>query len=77
MIFSQWGARITIFEGKLIYTEGSDRFEISTSEVSGFSINRGNFYIKRKFGKTFIIPSGFKSSEIIVAFLNQAIAKNS
>lgn len=38
--------RVTIFEGKLIYTEGGDRWEVSADDVRRFSFNGLTFLVK-------------------------------
>ena len=69
--YRQWKARVKIFDGKLIYTEG-DRFEISANEVDSVRLTGFTFIVKKRSEKVVRIPATFEHSEIILAFLNQA-----
>jgi hypothetical protein len=64
--------RVTIFEGKLTYTEGGDRWEILANDVRRFSFNGLTFLVKRRSDRITRIPATFQHSEIILAFLKQA-----
>jgi Positive regulator of sigma(E), RseC/MucC len=64
--------RVTIFEGKLTYTEGGDRWEVSADDVRRFSFNGLTFLVKRRSDRITRIPATFQHSEIILAFLKQA-----
>jgi len=71
LLYRQWTARVKIFEGKLIYTEG-DRWEISANEVDRVTLNGFTFIVKKRSGKIVRIPATFEHSEIILAFLKRA-----
>ncbi len=67
-----WTGRVTIFDGKLIYTEGGDYREVTANDVRRFSFNGLTFLVKRRSDRITRIPATFQHSEIIVAFLEQA-----
>ena len=71
LLYRQWTARVKIFDGKLIYTEG-DRWEISTNEVDRVTLTGFTFIIRKRSEKVVRIPATFEHSEIILAFLKQA-----
>lgn len=64
--------RVTIFEDKLIYTEGGDRWEVFADDVRRFSFNGLTFLVKKKSERITRIPATFQHSEMILAFLKQA-----
>jgi hypothetical protein len=64
--------RVTIFNGKLTYTEGSDRREVHADDIFGFSFNGISFLVKKKSERLAKIPATFQHSEIILAFLKQS-----
>jgi hypothetical protein len=64
--------RVTIFEDKLVYTEGGDRWEIRADDVRRFSFNGLTFMVKRRSDRMTRIPAAFQHSEFILAFLKQA-----
>lgn len=69
--YRQWTARVKIFEGKLIYTEG-DRWEISANEVDSVRLTGFTFIVKKRSEKIVRVPATFEHSEIILAFLKQS-----
>ena len=71
LLYRQWTARVKIFDGKLIYTEG-DRWEIATNEVDRVTLNGFTFIVRKRSEKVVRVPATFQHSEIILAFLNQA-----
>jgi hypothetical protein len=71
--YSQWITRLTIIGGTLSYKEGSDRRVVRADEVLGYASKGFVFVIKMKSEEVIRIPATFKHSELIVAFLNQAI----
>ncbi len=71
LLYRQLRARVKIFEGKLIYTEG-DRWEISANEVDRVTLNGFTFIVKKRSEKIVRVPATFEHSEIILAFLKQA-----
>jgi hypothetical protein len=72
-LFYRFGTgRVTIFEGKLTYTEGGNRREIYADDVFSFSFNGLSFLVKKKLDRVARIPAAFQQSEIILAFLKQA-----
>lgn len=72
LLYRQLTARVKIAEKKLIYTEGSDRREISADDVVRVSTNGFAFFVHLKLDKTIKIPATFEHSEIILAFLQNA-----
>jgi hypothetical protein len=70
--YRQWTGRVRLFEKKLTYTEGSDRWEITANEVDSVMLNGFTFIIKKRSEKIVRVPATFEHSEIILAFLNQA-----
>jgi len=72
-LFYRFGTgRVTIFEGKLTYTEGSDKREIYADDVFSFKFNGLSFMVKKKSERLAKISATFQHSEIILAFLKQA-----
>ena len=71
LLYRQWTARVKIFDGKLIYTEG-DRWEIAANEVNSVSLTGFTFIVRKRSDKVVRVPATFQHSEIILAFLNQA-----
>jgi hypothetical protein len=76
MLYRELTGRVRIADKKLIYTEGGDRREISADDVVRVSTNGFKFFIGLKWEKSAQIPATFKNSEIILAFLQRAAAKN-
>ena len=76
LLYRQLTARVRIADKKLIYTEGGDRREISADDVVRVSTNGFAFIVGLKYQKTVKIPATFEHSEIILAFLQRAAAKN-
>jgi len=72
LLYLQLTARVKIFEGKLTYTEASDRLEILSNEVDSVKLNGFTFIVKKRSEKIVHVPATFEHSEIILAFLNQA-----
>jgi len=73
LIVRQWTGRVTILDGTLTYKEGSDRFVVHANEVLGFSSKGFVFLVQLKSEDIVKIPATFEHSEIILAFLNQAV----
>ena len=71
LFYRQWTARVKIYEGKLIYTEGR-RLEIMAHDVHRVSLTGFAFVVKMRSEKVVRIPATFEHSEIILAFLNKA-----
>ena len=76
LLYRQLTARVRIADKKLVYTEGGNRREIFAADVVRVSTNGFNFSIGLKWQKSTKIPATFEHSEIILAFLQQAVAKN-
>jgi hypothetical protein len=76
LFYRQRIGQITILNGTLTYKEGSDGCVIHANEVLGFSSKGFVFLVKLKSEELFKIPATFEHSEIILAFLNNAIANN-
>lgn len=76
MLYRELTGRVRIADKKLVYTEGGDRREISADDVVRVSTNGFKFFIGLKYQKSAQIPATFKNSEIILAFLQRAAAKN-
>ena len=76
LLCHQLTARVRIVEKKLIYTEGGDRREIAADDVVRVSTNGFAFIVGLKYQKTVKLPATFEHSEIILAFLQRAAAKN-
>lgn len=73
LLYTQLKTRVIIKGWKLIYEDESDHRELRAGEVSDFSLNGFKFIIKRFSGKAISIPSTFKNSEVIFAFLKAAM----
>ena len=71
------GASLTIAEGRVTYAEGKDRIVVEAKEVERVSIYWFSFKVDLRSKKVVLIPGTFRSSEIVLAFLRQAAAKNS
>lgn len=71
-----WGARVTIANGKLLYTEGRERREVLEDEVLGVRISWFSFDVRMRWDRRVSIPATFRSSEMILAFLRQAALNN-
>lgn len=76
MLYRQLTGRVRIAGKKLVYTEGRDRKEISADDVVSVSTNGFKFFIGLKWQKSAQIPATFEHSEIILAFLQRAAARN-
>lgn len=76
LVYRQATACVKITENKLIYTEGGDCREVAADDVVSVAIKGFNFVIRLKWQKMAIIPATFAHSEIILAFLQQAAARN-
>jgi hypothetical protein len=76
MLYRQLTARVKIIGDKLTYAEGGDRWEFLAENVIEVSLNGFVFLVRLKWQKTVKIPSTFAHSEIILAFLNQAVRTN-
>jgi hypothetical protein len=74
LLYRQLTARVKISAGKLIYTEGGDRWEFLADDVTGVSLKGFAFLVNLKWQKTVKIPSTFAHSEVILAFLRHAAA---
>ncbi len=70
--YLEWTGTVTIFNGKLIFTQGSDRWEVSANEVDRVTLTGFTFIVKKRSEKVVRIPATFEHSEIILAFLKQA-----
>jgi len=70
--YLEWTGRIIIFNNKLIFTQGSDRWEVSANEVDRVTLNGFTFIVKKRSEKIVRIPATFEHSEIILAFLKRA-----
>jgi hypothetical protein len=64
--------KVTIFDGKLIYTEGGDRWEILANDVLRYSFNGLSFLVRKRSNRVTRVPATFQHSEFILAFLKQA-----
>jgi hypothetical protein len=73
LFYRQWTGRVTILDGTLTYKEGSDRSVIHAKDVLGFSSKGFIFLVQLKSEDIVKIPATFEHSEIILAFLNQAV----
>lgn len=76
LLYQQLRARVKIVDKKLIYTEAGKRQEISADDVVRVSTNGFTFFIDLKWQKSAKIPATFEHSEIILAFLQRAAARN-
>jgi hypothetical protein len=76
LFWMQSRARVWVAGKMMVYSEGSDRHEILSDEVSEVTIDVSKFVVRKRSGQIVLIPTEFVSSEIVYAFLEHSAEKN-
>lgn len=75
-IWNLSNSQITISDERLVYKEGNKRREILATDVIGVGYYWFSFRIRLRWQQLASLPTWFKSSEVVLAFLRHACATN-